>query len=311
MDHSEHGHVIFTDDRGHERYDCAMLDPGASAFLSGCGPFMRYVLKLKETGYNITEIKFMRCQRMFFFGGDASLACSWTVRLPLCVGGKHGYVQMYLLPGETPMLLGRPIMEALGLVLDCPERIFNFDDMPWQEAVVGAHGEYLLSLLNEFDSDMWQYPPSFELLVWMVASMVTLWTSRSSTKRSSSSTTPQWSKLQPKMNFALCSDTCCRLAMSSSTPWRTSSTPTSLRSCTNNPRSECSGKFTVVLHGFLNLQNPRAWTLRSSRLRTEMPDEVYLASTCGPWSQMQNLNAKTEAQQYELYLKRKSIMNAT
>lgn len=40
------------------------------------------------------------------------------------------------------------------------------------------------------------------------------------------------------------------------------------------------------------------------RLRTEMPDEVYLAPTCGPWSQMQNLNAKTEAQQHDLYLKR-------
>ena len=36
----EHGHVIFTDDHGCERHDCAMLDPGASAFLSGYGPFL-------------------------------------------------------------------------------------------------------------------------------------------------------------------------------------------------------------------------------------------------------------------------------
>ena len=41
----EHGHMIFTDDHGCERHDCAMLDPGASAFLSGYGPFLRYVLK--------------------------------------------------------------------------------------------------------------------------------------------------------------------------------------------------------------------------------------------------------------------------
>ena len=63
------------------------------------------------------------------------------------------------------MLLGRPIMEALGLVLDCRERMIKFNDMPWQEGVVGAHDESLLSLLNEFDSDMWQYPPSIELMV--------------------------------------------------------------------------------------------------------------------------------------------------
>ena len=154
VNHSEYGHVIFTDLGGHERHDCAMLDPGASAFLSGYGPFLRYMLKLKETNYDITEIKFMRCQRTFFFGGDASLNCTWTVRLPLHLGGKHGYVQMYLLPGETPMLLGRPIMEALGLVLDCRSRMIKLDDTPWQDAVVGAHGEYLVSLLNEYDNDM-------------------------------------------------------------------------------------------------------------------------------------------------------------
>ena len=84
----------------------------------------------------------MRCQRTFFFGGDAN---TWIVRLPFFIGGKHGYVQMYLLPGETPMLLGRPT--------------------PWQDAVVGAPGEYLVSLLNEYDNDMWQFPPTFELMV--------------------------------------------------------------------------------------------------------------------------------------------------
>lgn len=41
------------------------------------------------------------------------------------------------------------------------------------------------------------------------------------------------------------------------------------------------------------------------RLRTEMPDEVYLAPSCHLWSQMQNLAARTEAQQHQLYLKRK------
>ena len=41
------------------------------------------------------------------------------------------------------------------------------------------------------------------------------------------------------------------------------------------------------------------------RLRTEMPDEVYLAPSCHLWSQMQNLAARTEAQQDDLYHKRK------
>ena len=43
--------------------------------------------------------------------------------------------------------------------------MIKLDDMPWQHAVVGAHGEYLISLLNEFDSSMWQFPPAVELAV--------------------------------------------------------------------------------------------------------------------------------------------------
>ena len=50
-------------------------------------------------------------QASFYFGGGASLDCTWTVRLPLCIGGKYGHVQVYLLPCETPMLLGRPHLD--------------------------------------------------------------------------------------------------------------------------------------------------------------------------------------------------------
>ena len=56
-------------------------------------------------------------------------------------------------------------MEALELVLDCRSRVIKLDDTPWQDAVVGAHGEYLVSLLNEYDNDIWQFPPSFDLMV--------------------------------------------------------------------------------------------------------------------------------------------------
>ena len=43
------------------------------------------------------------------------------------------------------------------------------------------------------------------------------------------------------------------------------------------------------------------------RLRTEMPDEIYLAPSCHLWSQMQNLAARTNVQQNKLYLKRKEL----
>lgn len=47
----ETGMVIFQDANGHERVDCTMLDPGASAFLCGYGPLRRYLEHLGELGY--------------------------------------------------------------------------------------------------------------------------------------------------------------------------------------------------------------------------------------------------------------------
>ena len=44
----EDAHVTFVDNGGHERTDVTMLDPGASAFLSGFGPFFIQVLGLFE-----------------------------------------------------------------------------------------------------------------------------------------------------------------------------------------------------------------------------------------------------------------------
>lgn len=118
-----------------------MLDPGASAFLSGFGPFKRYVLQLEQCGYDVNTLQFIRCYRRFHFGGDAHADCRWTVKLPIYVGGRFGFVQMYLLRGETPMLLGRPIMESLGILLDCRNKALKFDDTPWFPAVVGSSGE--------------------------------------------------------------------------------------------------------------------------------------------------------------------------
>ena len=45
--HGEGVLVSFMDKHGHERTDVAMLDPGASAFLSGYGPMSRYVKHLQ------------------------------------------------------------------------------------------------------------------------------------------------------------------------------------------------------------------------------------------------------------------------
>ena len=146
----ETGMVIFQDSHGHERVDCTMLDPGASAFLCGYGPLRRYLQHLGELGYPLDKIEFVKCCRTFHFGGDAASLSSWTVKLPVFINQQVGRIQAYLVKGETPMLLGRPIMESLGLLMGFHGQQIKFKDGDWQSPTRGRHGEYLLSLTCDF-----------------------------------------------------------------------------------------------------------------------------------------------------------------
>ena len=51
-----------------------------------------------------------------------------------------------------------------------------------------------------------------------------------------------------------------------------------------------------------DIASHRLWFLQ--RLESECPDEVLLTPTCGPWSPMQNLNARDPGQQAQLLEKR-------
>ena len=78
--------------------------------------------------------------------------------------GKYGTIELFLLPGNTPMLCGRPIIEALGMSMDFARRLLRIGGSPWQSATLGRQGEYLWSITHEHD--LMQYDPmkpNFEL----------------------------------------------------------------------------------------------------------------------------------------------------
>ena len=76
-DPMETGLVIFQDASGHERPDSAMLDPGASAYLSGYGPFKRYVEHLLAAILGST----LEVMLLHGVGGCARFPHSWTVAM--------------------------------------------------------------------------------------------------------------------------------------------------------------------------------------------------------------------------------------
>ena len=61
----ENALLIFKDSNGAERPECVMLDPGASGFLSGYGPFRRYLDYLTTLDFPIEVIKMSKGRRRF------------------------------------------------------------------------------------------------------------------------------------------------------------------------------------------------------------------------------------------------------
>ena len=148
---SEMTMLTFQDSSGNERPVCVMLDPGASAFLSGYQPFRRYLQHLQERGFPVHLIHMTQGRRRFQFGGDAASWSNWSAHLPVFVDGRYGTIQLFLLPGNTPMLCGRPIIEALGMTMDFAMKRVRIGSSGWTDATIGRQGEYLLSLTSDHD----------------------------------------------------------------------------------------------------------------------------------------------------------------
>ena len=326
----ETGMVIFQDVNGHERVDCTMLDPGASAFLCGYGPLRRYLGHLEQLGYPLEKIEFVKCCRTFHFGGDAASLSSWTVKLPVFINQKVGRIQAYLVKGETPMLLGRPIMESLGLllytiVMDFHGQRIKFMDGVWQSPTRGRHGEYLLSLTCDYQPGTSVNRLDFDLVVpdddVTTANEVVNYPDfmAEETAYETFDLPRQVPESEPgdrplrrhqlrTMEVSLqTAEKALNAEITSSLHPLTGKRVLWEIYCGGSSRvAEMAEAYGMTVERFgldtgWDFDDPahRAELLR--RLRDEAPDEVFLAPTCGPWSQMQNLNAKTLEQQEALH----------
>ena len=79
------------------------------------------------------------------------------------VNGLYGFAQVFMVPGETPMLCGRPIIQQLGIALDFSSEKIRYGDGQWMPALMGLHGEYLLPLSMDFEIFHAALEPHFDL----------------------------------------------------------------------------------------------------------------------------------------------------
>ena len=85
-----------------------------------CGheTLMKIIDYMRGRGVQPERYLFMPTNKTFGFGGDASRQADWSVRLPVYLSGKAGYMECVIVEGATPLLIGRPILQALKLQMN-------------------------------------------------------------------------------------------------------------------------------------------------------------------------------------------------
>lgn len=149
------------------------------------------------------------------------------------VNGRYGFAQVFLIPGETPMLCGRPIIQQLGISIDFANERLRYGEGHWTSA--------LLETLNNFQAYVTkELHTKRERVIWEVYTGV----------------------------------------------GRASQIAEVLGARTRVFSYETGWDFDEALHrkSFLD------------ELATEFPDELLLSPSCGLWSVMQNLAARTTEQ---------------
>ena len=149
-------------DAGKHRAVLGTLDNGASSVLIGHNTLMKNLKVMYESGRDLQHLCFRAVDKTFYFGGDACSRSEWSVHLPVSVGGSFGRIQVFVIPGDTPFLLGRPVLKHFGIQIDYAGDRISINGNQWTSTLKGPREEYLIDLHN--GKDDWGQDWDFDLM---------------------------------------------------------------------------------------------------------------------------------------------------
>ena len=130
-----------------------MQDGGASSVVIGHNTLMQVVDHMVRRGLSLDRYLFIPTNKTFGFGGDAQRQADWSCRLPVYIQGKTGYLECFVVEGSTPLLVGRPILQALKVCMNHATSKMTVMDSEEIDVPLGERGEYLLQLDSGVELD--------------------------------------------------------------------------------------------------------------------------------------------------------------
>jgi len=127
-------------------------DSGATRCVMGLSTWQEWTTVLKQKKL-LDKVQKETCERTFRFGNGESLVAKMKVQIPVQIYGKDKTMEIFLVPGSTPLLVSRVCFEEWGLVLDFKAGQVMFRDDPklgWFDVARSEKGHFILDLLNGF-----------------------------------------------------------------------------------------------------------------------------------------------------------------
>ena len=134
------------DDDDETGEDVAVQDGGASSVLGSAKQIRKYLTFLMENGYGIHDIPVFECEKGFKYGNSMKEVTNRCILLPMFLGGRRIDVLTYVIQGAAPILIGRPLLEKLGLTVGYNKQLMRWPNQDWETAPRGFKGEYILHL---------------------------------------------------------------------------------------------------------------------------------------------------------------------
>ena len=122
-----------------------LIDSGATRTVIGEETWQAWLKLLGKKGANVEAKKVFRD---FRFGDGATLRSSVDVTFPVKVAGRDVELTASIIPGHTPLLVARPVLERWKMVQDfAAGKIKMMDQEEWTVPLRTANGHYLIELL--------------------------------------------------------------------------------------------------------------------------------------------------------------------
>ena len=126
-----------------------MQDGGAASFLGSKPKVVEYLKFLITRGVDPNDSEVYRCNKGFKYGNSQRESTDLCVVMPMFVAEKKIKALCYIIGGNTPILMGRPLIERLGLTVDYDKQVMRWPEGQWQSVPLGPKGEYLVHLAED------------------------------------------------------------------------------------------------------------------------------------------------------------------